>query len=650
MVSESVLNIALELIREPAVMFVDEPTSGLSSRDSENVIDLLKELSFKGKLIFVVIHQPSSDIYKMFDKMIIMDTGGYPIFNGNPIEAVIYFKTASSQVGSDRGQCPTCGNVNPEQIFNIIEARVVNEYGEFTNKRKVQPTEWNVLYKKEISIDKVADVAENPPKTLMIPSWFNQGVIFTIRDFLSKISNKQYLMINLLEAPFLAVLLALVIRYKSVNDGEYLYRHNDNIPAYILIAIVVALFMGLTVSAEEIIRDRKIKRRESFLNLSRSSYLASKLLILFTLSAVQTLTFVLIGNVILEIKGVNFMYWGVLFTVSCHANVIGLNISSAFNSAVTVYIIIPLLLIPQMILSGSIFNYDKLNSLISKREVVPLMADIMASRWGYEAIAVKQYNSNPYTKGMFEFEMARSEAKYKNIYWRPELESMIDITTQYLDHPEDSISRTLPLKLQILKDAFKHDKHLSEGFSYSKRVDGEEVQITVDPYKDKLDEMFNPETYTKETAQQLRKDVEYLKPVYTKQLIAATDSIDNVNRNIQKELPPGLTLGHYKDKYFSERLFSIMQNESSEDKFVKERCKIIQVMDPGFQPPIQDGNPLDYRAHFYAPVKYFAGMVWDTFTFNMMIIWFMTGLLYISLYYEWLAKAITYLGNIGGKE
>ena len=61
------LNISLELIREPAIMFLDEPTSGLSSRDSENVIDLLKELTLKGKLIFVVIHQPSSDIYKMFD-------------------------------------------------------------------------------------------------------------------------------------------------------------------------------------------------------------------------------------------------------------------------------------------------------------------------------------------------------------------------------------------------------------------------------------------------------------------------------------------------------------------------------------------------------------------------------------------------------
>ena len=98
------LNIALELIREPSVLFVDEPTSGLSSRDSENVMDLLKELSRQGKLIFVVIHQPSSDIYKMFDRLVIMDTGGYPIYYGNPIEAVMYFKRKTSQINSETGE------------------------------------------------------------------------------------------------------------------------------------------------------------------------------------------------------------------------------------------------------------------------------------------------------------------------------------------------------------------------------------------------------------------------------------------------------------------------------------------------------------------------------------------------------------------
>jgi hypothetical protein len=75
--------------------------------------------------------------------------------------------------------------------------------------------------------------------------------------------------------------------------------------------------MGLTVSAEEIIKDRKILKRESFLNLSWNSYLLSKVTILFTLSAIQTFLFVLFGNLILEIQGMGMTYWLALFTISC---------------------------------------------------------------------------------------------------------------------------------------------------------------------------------------------------------------------------------------------------------------------------------------------------------------------------------------------
>ena len=102
------LNIALELIREPEVLIVDEPTSGLSSRDSENIMDLLKEMTYNGKLIFVVIHQPSSDIYKMFDRLFIIDQGGYPIYDGNPIEAITYFKHTTHQVNADESECALC--------------------------------------------------------------------------------------------------------------------------------------------------------------------------------------------------------------------------------------------------------------------------------------------------------------------------------------------------------------------------------------------------------------------------------------------------------------------------------------------------------------------------------------------------------------
>ncbi|MCU0357767.1 MAG: ATP-binding cassette domain-containing protein, partial [Cyclobacteriaceae bacterium] len=348
------LNIALELIREPAVLFLDEPTSGLSSRDSENVLDLLKELSLKGKLLFVVIHQPSSDLYKMFDKIFILDTGGYPVYYGNPVEAITYFKRLTLQVDSHRGQCEVCGNVNPEQIFNIMEANVVDEYGQPTTRRKITPQQWHQQFLEGFRLTTVDVIREQPPQSLNIPGRIRQSVIFAIRDLRAKLINKQYLLINLLEAPLLAFILAFVIRYRSAPGGkEYLFRFEDNFPAFILISIIVALFMGLTVSAEEIIRDRKILRRESFLDLSWNSYLVSKLTILFTLSAIQTLTFVLVGNLLLELEWRMILpYWFILFTVSCLSNVLGLNISSAFNSAVTIYVLIPLLLIPQMILSG----------------------------------------------------------------------------------------------------------------------------------------------------------------------------------------------------------------------------------------------------------------------------------------------------------
>ncbi|MCK5277576.1 MAG: ATP-binding cassette domain-containing protein, partial [Cyclobacteriaceae bacterium] len=453
------LNIALELIREPAVMFVDEPTSGLSSRDSENVIDLLKELTLKGELIFVVIHQPSSDIYKMFDKMMIMDTGGYPVYYGPPVEAVTYFKSASNQVGAEKGQCQTCGNVNPEQIFNIIEAKVVDEYGEFTNKRKVTPVQWKALYDTNFEPENIEEINELPPRSLKIPSKIKQSIIFAKRDLLSKLSNKQYMLINLLEAPLLAFILAFLIRYKSGPEGqEYIFRFNENIPVYIMMAIIIALFMGLTVSAEEIIKDRKILKRESFLNLSWNSYLLSKVFILFTLSAIQTIIFTLIGNLILEIHGMTLTYWLVLFSISCTANVIGLNISSAFNSAVTVYILIPLLIIPQMVLSGLLFNFDKLNEIVSTKGKVPIVADLMASRWGYEGIAVRQFITNEYESKFYEFEKDELQADFKSSYWVKELKSRINYAIDNINTNDkerlDKVNRYLALvKLELIEDA-----------------------------------------------------------------------------------------------------------------------------------------------------------------------------------------------------
>ncbi|MEJ0031896.1 MAG: ATP-binding cassette domain-containing protein [Bacteroidota bacterium] len=547
------LNIALELIREPAVLFLDEPTSGLSSRDSENVIDLLKELSLKGKLVFVVIHQPSSDIYKIFDKMIIMDTGGYPAYYGSPVEAVKYFKKATLQADSNRGQCEVCGNVNPEQIFNIIEARVVDEYGQVTSKRKISPPQWFEMFKTSFRFTKLEDETEKPPKSLDLPNRLKQAVTFAARDLRSKISNRQYMLINLLEAPLLGVLLAFIVKYKtSPQATEYIYRFNDNVPAFLLMSVVVALFMGLTVSAEEIIRDRKILKRESFLHLSWNSYVASKTGILFTMSAIQMFLFVVVSHWILEIKGMTISTWFVLFSTACFANLLGLNISAGFKSAVTVYILIPLLLIPQMILSGLLFSYDKLNNAISQRGKVPLIADMMVSRWAFEAMAVHQFINNEYEESFYKYHKEQSQANFKATFLGEELRKRGAMS-------DDSTT--------------KYQKHYRQIFNNSSTI------------------------------------------------------IDKLMAFHEKR---GWSVNENKNEYFNESLSDLVRNINAGDPLIEYRGDLVQQIDPIFQSPTPSGV-FDYRTAFFLPQKNLLGATVPTYIFNMLVIWMMCLVLYLTL-------------------
>jgi ABC-type multidrug transport system ATPase subunit len=621
------LNIALELIREPAVLFLDEPTSGLSSRDSENVIDLLKELSLKGKLVFVVIHQPSSDIYKMFDKMIIMDVGGVPAYYGPPVEAVTYFKKATHQVDSNRGQCEICGNVNPEQIFNIIEAKVVDEYGQPTAKRKITPTQWHIWYRERFKIPKIENVKEAPPKTLRLPSRLKQAIIFTTRDVLSKISNKQYMLINLLEGPLLALILAFIIKYKSAPGGVvYSFRYNENYPAFLLMSIIVALFMGLTVSAEEIIHDRKILKRESFLNLSWNSYLVSKLVILFVMSAIQTLLFALVSNLILEIEWSMLLpFWFVLFTTSCMANVLGLNISSAFNSAVTVYVLIPLLLIPQMILSGLLFSFDKLNSTISTKGKVPLVADMMASRWAYEAMAVYQFKNNSFEKPFYIHDKIESESDYKSSFFVDKLTEKRRSIADNIQSKDKELLQQAANDLELIRKSLKDEPH-KEGLE------------TVDFNSPWALQQFTPEFDNTLAA--------YLDSFKKRYLDQYNNIVARKEKDIaQLQKTSKYNVLEYKNHYYNEDMADLVKNVNTKERILEYNGELIQQINPVFNDPKQTGM-LNYRAHFFAPTKNFLGMRFDTYYFNIVVIWIATLLLYVLLYVEALQKFLNLFSKV----
>ena len=417
------LNIALELIREPAVLFLDEPTSGLSSADTEKVINLLKEQTLKGKLIIVNIHQPSSDVYKLFDRLWLLDRGGYPVFDGNPIDAITYFKEAAHYADAETSACPMCGNVNPEIVLNIIDEKTLNSNGEISDERKMTPQEWHELYLKnrpELPAPAVSNVPSSDQKK---PGVLKQFAIFLHRNFKTKITNVQYLCITLLQAPLLAVVCAFLTRY-APPEG-YSVMDNKNLVSYFFMAVIVATFTGMSGSAEEIIKDRALLKREQFLHLSYGSYIWSKIVYMAFVSLIQTLLFIVVGNAIMELHGLFSTWWLILFMTALLANLTGLLLSQCLNSVVAIYISIPMLLIPQILLCGLVVSFSDLTPK-STTGNVPIIGDLIPSRWSYEALAVTSFTDNEYERKFFALDKKKYETQYYNMGLLYELQSQLE--------------------------------------------------------------------------------------------------------------------------------------------------------------------------------------------------------------------------------
>lgn len=610
------LNIALELIREPSILFVDEPTSGLSSRDSENIMDLLKELSLNGKIVFVVIHQPSSNIFKLFDRLLIMDSGGYPIYDGIPLNAIAHFKTFSFRGNSHERECSLCGNVNPEQIFNIIDAKIVDEYGNETHQRKKDPKDWNELYLRHRPKYEIDEITSPPATSTVHPSRFKQFVTYLTRDVLSKISNVQYLLVNALVAPVLALILSFFIKYFDWNRGveTYSFYKNQNIPQYIFISVVVAIFLGLTVAAEEINKDKKILAREKFLNLSRQSYLMSKVLVVFVISAIQALLFVLIGNTILEIKGMWLQYWLILFSTACASNLMGLNISSAFNSAKVIYIFVPLLIIPQLLFSGVIVKFDKLHPSLSKATKVPWIGEMMVSRWAYEAITVEQQTNNKLEKHYYVAKAKASKAKWKKDFWLPEIEANINILTNNSQDP-DVLKRKKSARQLLINELGKEDKFWTNLECKNCVEDLKSLNMNNDSY---------------------------FKNIYDFLDVIRLQSINENNRenqNIQAFID-SIGIDKYrvlKDQYTNEALEDLLTNRLDDKKIVTMDNRLYQNDDPVYNDP---KGVSFFNTHFYAPKKYIFGSKISTFWGNLMVIWGLSVISYIVLYFDLLRIAL----------
>ncbi len=615
------LNVALELIREPAILFTDEPTSGLSSTDSEKVMLLLKQQARKGKLVVVNIHQPSSAIFKLFDKLWIMDSGGRPIYTGNPLDAIIYFKNEVHHVNAEICECIVCGNVNPEQVLEIVETKKIDNSGNFLSERRFTSEYWYEQYRKKAKVKKakvknegIQDSAtELPQSGSKKPGLLKQFRIFFERNLRIKITDHQYMFINLLEAPVLALIVAYFTRFSEGDN--YVFFENKSIISYLFMSIVVVLFMGMSVSAEEIIKDRKILQRESFLNLSRFSYLNSKILFLVLLSAFQSFSFDFIGNLILGIHDMTMAYWLILFSVAVFSNLLGLNISSAFDSVVAIYILVPLLLIPQILLCGVIVKFDDLQSKSADKDVVPLTGEIMASRWAFEALAVEQFKDNRYMSRFFELEKEMAQARFRSEILTTELIGQVDLVDGWirLNKPANEISR----KLNIIKNEIE-------------KLDNEKVLSEF-----QLTENLIPGKFNSEIAEHAKTHLNQLKDFYSTRYNKLKAKKDHIINWLDKEKGDQF-LDDQKMKFYNKSLEVLVLN-SDIKKFYRETPNgYMQKIAPIYKNPDFTSG----RAHFLASQKNLFGYAVNTLVFNVGIIWLMSAFLYIALYYNWLRKLL----------
>ena len=437
------LNIGLDMIGMSDVYLFDEPTSGLSSKDSEHVMEIIRGMAHN-KIIVVTIHQPSSKIFQMFHKAILLDKGGRLVFFGTPSEMLRYFAEAEHQhqFGAELGACPSCGTTRPEFIFDVLETPLrdlsgdviyeENIRGQLVPSRRYSPEFWRDKYEafrliqdvKQVSLrqESVTPLPAAPARKKRLPiRWHDQWTQFRTllrRAFISKLRNRANLVITICVSPVLALLIATLLRYSE--SGTYDFASAYHIPTFLFLGLIVAMFLGLTNSADDIIRDRAVLQRERNLDVRLSYYVIAKTLTLGVFALVQCVLFVLIGDYVLQIRGMFWIYLGIMFMTAMSGVSLGLLISSLVADPKTAANIVPLVLIPQIIMGGALIKYEDMNRNLAllytlshwfsehpstdkskkmeSKLQVPFVCQFVAMRWSYEEMVLAQAKLNPLTR------------------------------------------------------------------------------------------------------------------------------------------------------------------------------------------------------------------------------------------------------------
>ncbi len=590
------LNIALELLRDPPILIVDNSLTPLSQSDSSRIIEILSNYSYKGKIVFTSITQADRNTFACFDKLFVLDEGGFPVYYGKSYEAWKYFRALLKLPVSQHER------IGPESIIQLINTKsdvtytdnlhryfspldLYNKYTEFSETQKKHKISWKLL----------------PDNLLHPPTLDRQYIIFSFRNFKTKIARSRELIYTTLIAPILAILISIALHDSA--GITYNFATNKNIPAFFFISILFAILFGLIQSVNEIFKERNIIRKQEYLNLSRFSYINSKITYLFFIGLLQSFFYLVISNLILEIRDMFLVNLLILFSSFSFGILLGLLFSNTQRSIENIYArSIPIVIILQLLFGGGFIDLDPKRE--DSENYTMLFSDLMVARWGYEAAMVYQFKNNSYQKNFYNIEREYAQSEVNSIHLLPVLKSQLEYCANHYRERSDTIKELL-LSVNYNLNFLATNNDI---FPY------ENVQrLTLDEFDEEL-------------ADDALEYLEYLEFYFSAMMGQTKDYINQLKQ-------------HFADSLGTDYINKLMK--AYYNYAVADEVKKMDISEPirfynGI--PLQTKYPIyQYprstlgRAQMYLPEKQFSGDRVDTIEFNISIIWMINLLLYILL-------------------
>jgi len=256
-------------------------------------------------------------------------------------------------------------------------------------------------------------------------------------------------------------------------------------------------------------------------------------------------------------------------------------------------------------------------------EYVPIIGDMMISRWAYEALAVNQFKNNEFQKYFFDVEKEISHVSFQSMFRIPELQSRIDRSMRNLNTDSTSI---LVDDLLVLKNEFSALNSLVK-------------EVPFDRVNDLVPGKFNEEV-SKLATQHLEK----LNAMYRSRLYKANEKKDMIFNKLAKKLGSGDAVAKLKEDYYNKRLADFALNKNEVKKIIETKNRnLFQTKDPIYNKPVTNYG----RAHFYAAEKIIFGQSIDTVIFDIIVIWLSILLMYIMLLFNGFKKLIDFLSDFG---